>query len=83
MSNNKDYFKMTLGELLIEEKRLKKYQDIIKATFIVSIVLAIFMIAFKKLNFFLFLSPLISSIAFYHSRHTLKIIQAQIKNKHK
>jgi len=85
MANNKDYSKLTLEELLIEEKKIKK-NEIINAVIIGFLIgVMIYGIATKGFGFLYIFIPLLFISGTYKNaqklKHNLKQIQAEINAK--
>jgi len=85
MANNKDYSKLTLEELLIEEKKIKKNQTI--SAFIIGVLIGVMIygVARNGIGFIYIFIPLILISGIYKNsqrlKNNLKQIQAEINAK--
>lgn len=80
MFENKDYSKLTLEELVIEEKAAKKKVTAFQVIAGIAVGVTLYAVFKHSIGFIHVLLPLISSFMLIRNGENLKLIQKEIQN---
>ncbi len=81
MSEKKDYTKLTLEELKLDESKAKKWLIVVIALMILAFWLAAYVVAKQKANFIITIFPLVCAYFFAKVGNQINAIQKAIKDR--